>query len=394
MKRSIIHVDMDAFYASVEALDNPELKGMPVLVGGSPEQRGVISAASYEAREFGVHSAMPTSTALRKCPHAILLPVRMKRYVEVSRRIRDTFERFTPLVEPLSLDEAFLDVTGSERLFGPAPEIGRRLKHEIREATNLTASVGVAPNKFLAKLGSDLNKPDGFTLITEANKLDILRPLPVSRLWGVGKATAPRLKRLGLLTFGHVQDAPPDLLRQAFGRDAEHFRQLALGEDDRPVVPETEAKSLGTEQTFSRDLDDADEMLAVLLEQTEEVAWRLRSNDLVARTVTLKIRYADFRLITRRTALPKPTDLTSDLWKAVKELFAAWNRRERGQARLLGVTASGLSDHRRRQKSLFPDENRRKQRKLTEAADQIREKFGDGALKRGLLIPRPEESDA
>jgi len=319
--RQIIHVDMDAFYASVEQSDHPELQGKAVIVAGDPKSRGVVSAASYEARKFGVHSAMPTAQALRLCPHAVLLPVRMARYAEVSRTIQAIFEDYTPLVEPLSLDEAFLDVTDSVNLFGPAESIGRQVKTRIRELTRLTASVGIAPNKFLAKLASDLRKPDGFVVITEQNKQEILEPLAVGRIWGVGKVTEKALYSHGIRTIGQLRRKMAAELRAIVGNAAEELLRLAQGQDDREVEPDQRCKSLSSEQTFATDVRDADVLLSVLMEQVEEVAQRLRRRRLRARSITLKLRYGDFRTVTRSETLTEGTNVTSLLWQAAERIF-------------------------------------------------------------------------
>src|SRR5512136_2361752 len=248
----IIHADMDAFYASVEERDRPELVGKPVIVGGSPEKRGVVSAANYVARKYGVHSAMPAATARRLCPEGIFLPPRIGYYAEVSGQIREIFERFTPLVEPLSLDEAFLDVTGSEQLFGPAIEIGRQIKQAVREETRLIVSVGVAPNKFLAKIASDLKKPDALVVVEPGQVQEFLDPLPVERLWGVGKQSSKVFERLGIRTIAQLRQWPLDALQARFGSGGEHLWNLAHGRDDRPVEPQQEVKSISNETTFER----------------------------------------------------------------------------------------------------------------------------------------------
>ena len=258
---------MDAFYASVEELDRPELVGKPVIVAGDPKSRGVVSAANYVARTFGVHSAMPSATAHRLCPHGVFLPGRMDRYVDVSHEIHEIFYRYTPLVEPLSLDEAFLDVSGSTGLFGPAEQIGRRIKAEIRDELHLTASVGVAPNKFLAKIASDLEKPDGFVLVDENNVQAFLDPLPVSRIWGVGRVSNQALERLGIRTVAQLRAASPHLLRDKFGSMGEQLWQLAHGIDDRSVVPDHEAKSISHETTFATDIAGMETLQACLLQR-------------------------------------------------------------------------------------------------------------------------------
>ena len=272
----ILHVDMDAFYASVEVRDRPELRGRPVVVGGTPEGRGVVAAASYEAREFGVHSAMSAARAKRLCPQAVFLPPRMDHYAGVSRQLQDVFHHFTPLVEPLSLDEAFLDVTDSERLFGTSVEIGRRIKQEVSEQLRLVASVGVAPNKFLAKVASDLKKPDGFVVVPSDGIEEFLDPLPIRRLWGVGKVTAEKLSVMGVHTIGDVRGLSEETLGQHFGKHGRHLWELSRGIDDRRVVPDREAKSVSHETTFAEDVSDVEVLHAWGVELSEQVARRLR----------------------------------------------------------------------------------------------------------------------
>jgi DNA polymerase-4 len=381
--RKIIHVDMDAFYASVEQLDHPALKGKAVIVGGDAKSRGVVSAASYEARKFGVHSAMPTGQAMRRCPHAILLPVRMDRYVEVSHTIRAIFEQYTPLVEPISLDEAFLDVTDSTNLFGSAEQIGRAIKKTVLEQTHLTASVGVAPNKFLAKLASDLKKPDGFVVITEQNKQEILDPLPVGRVWGVGHVTEKALTGHGICTVGQLRTAGLDELQSIVGNSAAELQRLAQGEDDREVEPDRQCKSLSSEQTFATDISDATTLLGVLLEQVEEVAQRLRQEKLKARTVTLKLRYGDFRTVTRSDTLREATNVTKTLWETAERIFRRWHARSAGALRLLGFGVSGLAPEQAGQQLLFPDPEQDKLKRLDHVVDQIRDRYGTHAAHRG-----------
>jgi DNA polymerase-4 len=381
--RHIIHVDMDAFYASVEQLDHPELRGKAVIVGGDAKNRGVVSAASYEARKFGVHSAMPTGQAIRRCPHAILLPVRMDRYVEVSHTIRAIFEQYTPLVEPISLDEAFLDVTDSINLFGSAEQIGRVIKKTILEQTHLTASVGIAPNKLLAKLASDLNKPDGFVVITEQNKQQILDPLPVGKIWGVGKVTEKALHARGIRTIGQLRLCTPQELNVVVGNAAEELLALARGEDDRQVEPDRECKSLSSEQTFATDISDPAILSSVLLEQVEEVAQRLRRHKLKARTVTLKLRYGDFRTMTRSDTLREATNVTKLLWETAERVFRHWHARSAGPLRLLGLGVSALAPEQAGQQMLFHDPEEDKLKRLDKAVDEIRGRYGDRAVHRG-----------
>ncbi len=374
---------MDAFYASVEQLDNPGLVGKPVIVGGDPQKRGVVSAASYEARKFGVHSAMPMSQAVRLCPNAVLLPVRMERYAELSQQIHIILHQFTPQIEPISLDEAFLDVTGSLRLFGSAEKVGRAIKDQIREQLGLVASVGIAANKFLAKLASDLNKPDGFLVITEENKQQILDPLPVWRIWGVGKVTEKALKFAGIETIKQLREAPPQILRSIFGDQTAHVLRLARGVDNRQVESSREAKSISSEQTFATDITDKDVLLDVLLHQIEDVAQRLRGNDLQAKAITLKLRYDDFRTITRSSTFDQPTNITKTLWREAQDVFQQWHKKSAGALRLLGFGVSGLQKAGTGQQQLFPEPDQEKQKRLDEAFDEIRDKFGHDALRRG-----------
>jgi DNA polymerase IV len=398
-RRVILHVDMDAFYASVEERENPRLVGRPLIVGGTPEGRGVVAAANYAVRRFGVHSAMPTSTALRLCPDAIVLPPRMEFYAEVSRQIRNVFFRYTPLVEPLSLDEAFLDVTGSSELFGPGEQIARQLKKDILGETRLVASIGVAPNKFLAKIASDLRKPDGLVVVDGDAVQEFLDPLPIARVWGVGKVTAGVFDRLGVTTVRDLRLLDREVLLREFGRQGEHFARLARGLDNRPVVPDREAKSISHETTFAADLTDADALRAWLLELTEHVGRRLRSHKLRGRTVQLKVRFSDFRTITRSRTLEQPTNLTGVIWRAAGELLTNALPAHHDGVRLLGIGLSGLEGGGLVQQSLFAEEGEQKQRELDSVADAVRQKFGSLALNRGSGLlhdarhrpaPRPE----
>jgi len=380
MARKIIHVDMDAFYASVEQRDRPELRGRPVVVGGSPEQRGVVSAASYEAREFGIRSAMPMATAVRLCPHLIRLPVDMAKYQAVSRQVMDILRQFTPLLEPLSIDEAFLDVTGCEKLFGTAGEIAGQIKDRIRQEVGLTASVGVAPNKFLAKLASDLEKPDGLVLVEEHRIEDFLRDLPISHLWGVGKVTEEALQRSGIRTIGDLAQRPREELERRFGEHGTHLHQLAHGRDDRPVQPSGEAKSVSSETTFAQDTSDAEVLHRVLLRLSEDVGWRLRKSGLRGRTVQLKLRFADFKTITRSRTLDDPTDSDAAIYAAARALLARAGARRR-LVRLLGVGVSNFA--RAQQRTLFDEEP---SATVDEAVDELRERYGRDSIRRARLV--------
>lgn len=383
--RAILHVDLDAFFASVEQLDHPELRGKPVLVGGS-SARGVVAAASYEARVFGCRSAMPSAVARRLCPHAVFVKGNYARYRELSGRVFDILDDFTPLVQPLSIDEAFLDVTGSERLLGPAVEIARRIRARVKGETGLTASVGVAPNKFLAKLASDMDKPDGLTVIEPARVREVLDPLPVGRMWGVGPASEKRLHRLGIRTFAQLRELEPATVRSVLGSWGEHVGRLARGEDDRPVVPDHEAKSVGHETTFFEDVDAPEAVASVLLRLTEDTAQRLRRKGRRARTVTCKIRYGKFETITRSRTLDAPTNATAELWEAARGIFEAWAGKSFQPVRLIGVSASGLSEGEEAQLGLFADEGAARRRALDAASDAVAERFGRGAIRRARTL--------
>jgi DNA polymerase-4 len=384
---TILHVDMDAFYASVEQRDRPELRGRPVIVGGVG-RRGVVSAASYEARRYGVHSALPMATARRLCPQGVFLPVRMGHYAEVARQIREIFLSFTPLVEPLSLDEAFLDVRGCEGLFGPAPEIARKMKERIRAETGLVASVGVAANKFLAKLASDHGKPDGFVVLPPERVAEFLAPLPVGRLWGVGARAEKRLHALGIRAVGQLAGLPERLLVDHFGEAGRHVWRLARGEDERVVVPDRAAKSISTETTFAHDVGDPHVLRAWLLDLVDHLASRLRQAGLHARAVEVKVRSSDFRTRTRSQSLPEATNRTDLLWQSAAELFQRSLSREMLPVRLLGVGASRLARDGAVQGHLFDAELRERQAALDRAVDSIRGQFGTGAIRRGSLLER------
>lgn len=390
-RRAILHVDMDAFYASVEVLDDPALRGRPVIVGGTPAGRGVVAAASYEARRFGVHSAMSAGRARRLCPDGVYLPCRMDRYAEVSEEIFGIFRHYTPLVEPLSIDEAFLDVTGCGRLFGPAPQIGRAIKDRIAAQVGLTASVGVAPNKFLAKLASDLEKPDGFVVITAQGAADLLAGLPVGRLWGVGKVAQAQLAACGVRTCGDLLGASPRDLAARFGEAAAHWSALARGLDDRPVIPDTQAKSIGNEQTFAEDIADQEYLVEILDHLTDKVAHRLRAQGFCARTLTLKARYPDFTTHTRSVTLAEPTDSSVELRAAARRLLQTRLGRQGRPLRLIGVTASGFAAPAgvAVQGDLFPaagpagSGGQDRDRALDRILDQVQDRYGP-KLRRGM----------
>ena len=380
--RAILHVDLDAFYASVEQLDHPELRGQPVLVGGRGK-RGVVTAASYEARVYGCHSAQPMAVALRACPHAVVMPGRFARYSELSGRVFDVMREVTPLVEPLSIDEAFLDVTGSLALLGDAITIATNLRARIKENVGLTASIGVAPNKFLAKLGSGLEKPDALTVLTRDDLHARIAALPIRKMWGVGPAMESRLTAAGIHTFGDLQARNPEALRAAFGSVGARFHALASGDDLRAVIPDHAAKTIGNEQTFGDNLATPDDVLPFLLAQAEHVGERLRRHELRCRTVTVKIRDGAFRTITRGTTVPDATDRTDVLWTAVRTLFLAWANESFTPVRLVGVSLSNFDASETDQLALFSDPEDERRRRLDQVADSIRDRFGHASIHRG-----------
>jgi DNA polymerase-4 len=378
--RSILHIDMDAFFASIEQLDRPELRGKPVLVGHDGP-RGVVSTASYEARPFGCRSAQPMAVAKRLCPQAIVVAVRFDRYRQVSDQLFKLLDEFSPVVEPISIDEAFLDLTGSERALGSAEHVARAIKARIRKELEITASVGLAPNKFLAKLASDLQKPDGLTIITAENRDQVLPPLPVTRIWGIGPKTADRLQQINLRTIGDLRRMPEDWFDSTFGEDGGRLRRLAFGLDDRAVTPDSQAKSISQEQTFGTDVIHAEELRGILLDQVEHVAARLRRSGCVAGSIRLKIRDGTFKTITRSRVLDPATDATTSLWKNALEIFDEWARDSLRPVRLLGFAADKLSGV-DPQFSLFPDAQAQKSRHLDSTLDRINTRFGPSAIRR------------
>lgn len=389
----ILHVDMDAFYAAIEVLDHPEYLGKPLVVGAPPDRRGVVATCSYEARRYGIHSAMPSRTAGKLCPHAIFVAPRMDRYEEISGQIMTIFESFSPLVEPISLDEAFLDVRGALRLWPGAVAIATELKRRIRADVGLTASVGVAPNKFLAKVASDLRKPDGLvvTPVDEREIMEFLAPLPVSRIWGIGKVADAHLAKAGLRTVAQLQRLSPSELQQVFGSRsaAQDVWELVRGRDDRPVVPHWEEKSISGENTFDEDCRDKGVVRQTLLELTERVGARLRRSGKLARTAQIKVRLDDFSTITRQCALATPGDSDRELLEAAFKLFD----RETSDrpVRLIGFGVSNLvteeSVAQPAQALLFPEMEaghaNRRNRRLDSAVDALRGTFGTQAIKRG-----------
>jgi DNA polymerase-4 len=383
---AIIHLDMDAFYPAVEALDNPALKGRPVIVGGSPK-RGVVSSASYEAREFGVHSAQPIAKAVRLCPDGIFLPVRMKRYKEVSEQVFEIFRRFTPLVEPLSIDEAFLDVTGSTHLFGDPVEIAKKIKQTVVKETGLTVSAGVAPSKFVAKIASDMEKPDGLTVVRPDRVREFLDPLPIKKMWGVGKATQEALGRLNVRTFKDLSRVPVKLLERRFGIHGQKMHLLSMGIDERAVVPDQDVKSIGHEETFSDDISDIGAAKKELLSLANKVARRMRQKETTGRTISLKVKYDDFVQITRSATLPKPTDDGPEIYSIACSLLEKTDAGRR-PVRLLGISLSKLSfPASENQLALFsPESASQKRKNLNIALDSVYEKHGDNIIGPGTLL--------
>ncbi|VAW81079.1 DNA polymerase IV [hydrothermal vent metagenome] len=386
----ILHIDMDAFFASVETRDNPLLKGKPVAVGGRSTTRGVIAAASYEARKFGVRSAMPTITAFKLCPSLVLVPVNMASYVQVSRSIHEIFNRYTPEIEPLSLDEAFLDVTASETLLGAAAVIGQKIKSTIASELNLVASVGVATNKFIAKIASDILKPDGFCEVKKGQEQSFLDPLPIERLWGVGKKTAQRFKHFGLKTIRDVRTAGMRFMQSEFGHAGSQIYLLSNGQDKRPVDSRRSSKSVSNETTFSNDISDTSELRACLMSLVEQVSYRLREANIKGRTVSVKLRDPDFNTITRSKTCSKNIDSTDMIWNIALTLLLKEVPKKFKSLRLIGVGVSNFNQiPQSPQQALFntetPEEtnSNRKMPILDKVSDDIRSRFGRKSIHRG-----------
>jgi len=391
--RTILHVDLDAFFAAVEQRDRPDLRGRPVIVGGGgPGDRGVVSAASYEARRFGVHSAMPLRTAGRLCPDGVFLPVDGARYQRASREVMALLRRFTPLVEPISIDEAFLDVTASRQLFGGGEAIATRIRAGVRDEIGLTASVGVATTKLVAKIASDLRKPDGLVVVPPGEEAAFLAPLAIARLWGVGPRTAATLRDYGVATIGDLAALPPEVLARRLGTHGPALRDRARGIDPDPVEDHESAKSIGHEHTFDVDTSDRETIERTLLAMADGVAGRLRATGVKAGTVAVKIRDASFHTITRQRTLAEPTDLAEPIWRTALELARPEVRGIR--VRLLGVTASKLAPE--EQLPLFAEGDDRV-RRVVDVADRLRRRFGERAITRARLLgtglPAPFERD-
>ncbi len=395
LQLTILHVDMDAFYAAIEALDHPEWRGRPLVVGSPPDQRGVVATCSYEARRYGIHSAMPSRTAGKLCPQAIFVTPRMERYAAISAQIMAVFDEFTPLVEPLSLDEAFLDIHGALQIWGDAVSIARELKTRIRKRTGLTASVGVAPNKFLAKMASDMHKPDGLTVVpvTEPEIIAFLAPLSATKMWGIGKVTGARLAKEGIRIIGQLQNIDPLTMERLFGKNgAAEMTDLARGRDNRPVTTHWEEKNISNEHTFAHDEPDIALVHQRLLELAEEVGGRLRKSGKLAGTARIKLRFSDFATITRQASFPAA--LNSDRELIACALALLKRERVKRPIRLVGFGVSNLvtpDQVKPAQPELFAELSGRqpdaRNRKIDQAVDRLRHSFGNGVIKRGKWAP-------
>jgi len=377
---NIIHGDLDAFFAAVEQRENPELQGKPVIVGGQPDSRGVVSTCSYEARSYGVRSAMPLRTALKLCPMGIFLPVNMKLYQSVSRQVMKIMSEYSPLMEAISIDEAFLDVGGCERLFGTAKQIARLIKRRIWQEQNLRISMGISYNKYLAKLATELGKPDGLKVIGAGDVPDILTPLPVGYLWGVGEKTLAILIARGINTIGDLRQFQPSALQRLVGSAADRLLQLSNGIDERMVGPTAEPSSMGKEITFAEDVADYSFLRDVLLDFADHLAHRLRKKKMITRTVILKVRYADFRNITRSRTFAEATDSERVIFEQVELLLAKLGGRNE-KVRLIGLSLSNLSSSDLQQGMLFGDESHQ-EHNLDQALDELKGRYGEGVIVR------------
>lgn len=383
MQKYIVHLDMDAFFAAIEQRDKPWLRNKPVIVGADPKGgkgRGVVSTCSYEARKFGLSSGLPISTAYRKCPQGIYLPVNMKKYSQVSNRIFKIFCQFTPLVEMISIDEAFLDISGSFHLFGTPYETCQLLKEKIKKETGLSASLGLASTKMAAKIASDLQKPDGLVVVTQKGLLDFLRPLSIDKLWGLGKKTKFELNRLGIKTIGELALTDPKVIIKILGKNGQHLWELARGIDSRPVVASEEIKSISNENTFDKDTLDRSKIDRTLISLCEKVSSRMRQQDLKTKTITLKIRLQDFQTCTRTMTLIKASSFVETIYKTAKKLLGDFDTKER-KIRLLGIKASNLVSLDLND-SLLIDSTDQKKEKIHKAVDKLKEKFGGGIIQR------------
>ncbi len=395
MRRCILHLDMDAFFAAVEQLDHPEYRGKPVVVGADPKGgkgRGVVATASYEARKFGIHSAMPISQAYKRCPHAIYVRGRYQRYAEVSRQVMAILRDYSPVIEKISIDEAFLDLTGSLKLFGGAEAIARSIKQRIRQELHLTASVGLAPNKFLAKVASDLEKPDGLVVVREGEEKAFLRDLPISRLWGVGKKTEQALRKMNLTTIGQLAELPREQLSQRFGKWGYALWRLANGLDERPVQPWGPQKSISQETTFEEDVADDEVVEKTLFRIADDLARLMRRDGLKGRTVTLKIRLEDFSTFSRSRTLSDFVDSPGILRTVAIDLYRRFERKHK-RVRLVGIGVSQLNSVVGEQLGLFDQETPLDER-LTRLMDTLKDKFGPDAVQRAALLrDKPSSSN-
>lgn len=388
----ILHVDMDAFFASVEQLDHPELRGHPVVVG-SDEGRGVVAAASYEARRFGIHSAMPMFMAKRRCPNLVVAPPRRDRYRTVSRSVMAILVRYTPVVEQVSIDEAYLDVDGCARMFGLPETVAHAIKTDIRKETALTCSIGVAPLKFLAKIASDLQKPDGLTVIDRDAVSEFIASIPVEKVPGVGKHAQEQLRRMGITTLGAVATVNPSVLVDRLGKFGHRLAELARGRDPTPVTPHGRTRSISTERTLSADTRDRQRLKKHLLAQSQEVGRQLRRHGFLARTVTLKLKDSDFKQITRSVTLDRPTQSSETLYRSAASLLEAQTIVK--HIRLIGLGASTLvADTVPQQAELFSGSDRKERgwESVDRVVDRIAERFGRSAVHRGSLTPREDLS--
>ena len=377
----IIHLDMDAFFASVEMRENPNLLGQPVVVGGPSKSRGVVAAANYEARKFGIFSAMPMSQASRLCSNLNILPVNMPLYISVSEQIHEIFNRYTPEVEPLSLDEAFLDVAASLKLFGTAAEIARKIKNDIKNELNLIVSAGVAPNKFVAKIASDFDKPDGFVVIKEKEMQDFLDPLPIKYIWGVGKKTESQLNNYGISTIKDLRTQSERWLIERFGKQGDHIYRLANGKDKREVISDAKSKSISSENTFVEDISNKETLVSYLSHLTEQVTARLREKGRKGKTVNIKIRFHDFTTIVRSKSLPQSSNQTEEIWQTAKSLFNAALPSGKVSVRLLGMGVSGFDSQDTFQEDLFS--THAKYDEIDDITDAINLRFGKLKIHRG-----------
>lgn len=390
-ERWIIHVDLDAFYASVEELLDPSLRGKPVVVGGDPNRRGVVASCSYAARAFGVRSAMPMSRALRLCPQAVVIHGHYREYSKYSRMVMDILWQVTPQVEQISIDEAFLDVSGCEKLWGPVEQIAHMIQHRVSEETNLPVSMGVAACKLVAKIACDYGKPHGLVIVAPGMEASFLSPLPIERLWGVGKVTAARLQALGMFKIGDLTGYPTAALVRALGHNGSALQEQARGLDPTPVIVNHERRSVSQERTFDKDVGDNSRLQRVLLQLSEQVAWRMRTEGLVGQTVHIKLRYPDFTTFTRQVTLKQPTDQGQVIYQeAVRLLDENWQTSV--PLRLLGVGMSGLIEHGGYQLNLFEHSDLRQSR-LNVTIDTIRERWGDNAILRASLLDHPAKLD-